>query len=264
MTLAPSELSFDYLNTADSIRIVFTEGGKGGVGKTEIAVCLATWYQRQGIHPKLIDFGAEENAKSCLQSFLPEAAKLDSGKAGALDHFFAGLDDHEGVILADMNAGAGTSMREWIDNVRLETRELNIRFTAVCVTTNEPDAIHSVLQSAKRLQDNVDYLIVLNRLQSPRCDFCYWHDSPEVAEFVRALEPTVIEMRSREVRFQAEVRNHAVTLEDIMNRKAEPTFFQYARNTAHARHCLRQIYGEFGKAAGILLPASVSPIPICI
>ncbi|MGK0189807.1 MAG: MinD-like ATPase involved in chromosome partitioning or flagellar assembly [Verrucomicrobiales bacterium] len=264
MTVVQPELWLATMNTVNSIRIVFTEGGKGGVGKTEVAVCLATWYHRQGIRPKLIDFGAEASTKGCLQSFLPEAVKLDAGKAGALDHFFSGLDDHKGVVLADMNAGAGATMREWIDKVRVETTELNIRFTAVCVTTNDPDAIHSVLQSAKRLQDNVDYLIVLNRLRSPRCDFRYWHQSPEVAEFVRMLEPTVIEMRSRDERFQAEVRNHALTLEAIANRKAEPTFFRYARNAAHARHCLRQIYGEFEKAAGILLPSPVSPKRICI
>ena len=264
MNLIQTELWLDYMSKSRSIRIVFTEGGKGGVGKTEFAVCLATWYRRQNIRPQLIDFGAEANTKGCLQSFLPRAAKLDSSKAGALDHFFAGLDDHEGVILADMNAGAGVAMRDWIERVDDETNELNIRFTAVCVTTNDPDAIHSVLQSAKRFQDKVDYLIVLNRMRDPRCDFRYWHQSAEVAEFVRVLQPTVIEMRSRDGRFQAEARNYALTLEDIMNRKAEPTFFHYTRNVAHARHCLRQIYRELGNAAGILLPTSVSPEPICI
>ncbi len=252
------------MSAADSIRIVFTEGGKGGVGKTEVAIALATWYQRQGLSPQLIDFGAEANSKGGLQSFLSEATKLDAGRAGSLDHFFSGLDDHEGVILADMNASAGAAMRDWIDKAQVETSEFNMRFTAVCVTTNDPDAIHSVLQSAKRFQDKVDYLVVLNRIRNPRGDFRYWQDSSEVADFVRVLKPTVIEMRLREERFQAEVRNHAVTLEDILNRKAEPTFFQYSRNTAHARHCLRQIYGEFRKATGILLPASVSPVPICI
>ena len=32
-----------------TMRAVFTQGGKGGVGKTEVAIALASWYRANGI-----------------------------------------------------------------------------------------------------------------------------------------------------------------------------------------------------------------------
>ena len=249
---------------SEPVRVVFTEGGKGGVGKTEAAVCLATWYQRQGIIPKLIDFGAEINPKGCLSSFFPDAVKLDTRESGTLDHFFGALDATDGVVLADMSAGAGAATQRWLEKSFADLRDMNIRCTAICVTTNEPGAINAVLQSAKRLQNRVDYLVVLNEMHCPRNEFHYWHHNPDVERFIDVLHPSVIRMRSRGERFQAEVRNHAFTLEAIMRRQVVPEFFRYSRNIAHARHCLRQIYAEFGTATDILLPPNAAAIEVIV
>lgn len=246
------------------VRVVFTEGGKGGVGKTAVAVCLATWYRRQGVHPKLIDFGAEDNPKGCLRGFFPDAVRIDTRSPGALDHFFEVLDSTDGVVLADMSAGAGEQMREWFARTRRDAREMNICFTAVAVTTNDPGAISSVLESARRLGDRVDYLVVLNEMRSPKCNFRYWHGNPAVEELLRTRRTTVARMRSRLEGFQAEVRNHALTLESIISRRVDIKYFRYLRSIARARRYLRQIYGEFGKASGILLPPSVTPKDISV
>jgi len=73
-------------------RAVFTQGGKGGVGKTEVAKALAGWYRAIGLEPRLLDFDVENAKNGGFQGYYPEAVKLDIHKEGALDAFFSAFD----------------------------------------------------------------------------------------------------------------------------------------------------------------------------
>ena len=44
-------------------RVVFTQGGKGGVGKTAFASMLVEWYQNQAIPLTLLDMVTENKAR---------------------------------------------------------------------------------------------------------------------------------------------------------------------------------------------------------
>ena len=95
------------------IRVIFTEGGKGGVGKTEIAINLTTWLRSHGIEPQIIDFDAENTEKSGLQCFFPEATKLDVHQPGALDHVF------EACETKDPRRPRRYGSRSWRSHLRL-------------------------------------------------------------------------------------------------------------------------------------------------
>lgn len=243
-------------NQPSPIRVVFTEGGKGGVGKTEIAINLATWYQRQGITPKLIDFDAENTDKSGLKSFLPEATKLDIHAAGALDHFFEACETEDKVVLADMGAGAGAATYDWFEKMFEDSQEMNIRFTAVGVTTNDPGAVISILQWAKQLKRRVDYLVVLNALRASDETFDYWHQDPSVEKFVRLYKPHVMETDARIAEFQTELRNQEISLADVIDGKTDSPFFKRTMQIVRARRYQRNLYLGFDDAKGILTPAA--------
>ena len=83
-------------------------------------------------------------------------------------------------MLADMGAGAGTATYDWFEKMFDDSRDMNIRFTAIGVTTNDPGAVLSVLRWAKHLQQQVDYLIVLNETSETDRTFEYWNDNPLV------------------------------------------------------------------------------------
>ncbi|MEZ5325924.1 MAG: hypothetical protein R3F19_12790 [Verrucomicrobiales bacterium] len=238
------------------IRVVFTEGGKGGVGKTEIAINLATWYQRQGISPRLIDFDAENTDKSGLKSFIPDAVKLDLHESGALDHFFEVCDTEDRVVLADMGAGAGAATYRWFERMFEDSRELNMRFTAVGVTTNDPGAVLSILQWAKHLQRRVDYLVVLNETLESDQSFEYWHDNPLVKKFVDTFDPCVMQADVRIAEFQTELRNRELSLADVIERRTDSPYFQNTMQIVRARRYQRTLYAGFDEAADILLPAT--------
>ena len=55
--------------TANTKRVVFTMGGKGGVGKTGVMVALAEWFEENQIPVMLLDLHTENKARGSLQHF---------------------------------------------------------------------------------------------------------------------------------------------------------------------------------------------------
>ncbi len=237
-----------------TMRAVFTQGGKGGVGKTEVAIALASWYRANGVEPTLLDFDIENADKAGFQTYFPEARKIDVHREGSLDAFFNAFDDGTTVVLADLAGGSSNAAERWFEEAAEYAVEMNVAFTAIGVTTNDASSVQSILKWAGHLQDAVDYLIVLNEMRSPRSIFQYWHDNANVREFIEATEPRVMTMKARLEEFQAEVRNHACTLEQIINGDVDAKFFRYSRNIVRAKIYLRQLFEGFADAADILLP----------
>ena len=239
---------------SSSTRIVFTQGGKGGVAKTEIALSLVPWYRAQGFEPVLLDFDVENTNKSGLQNFYPEASKFDVHEEGALDEFFDICDEEDTeVILADLGAGAGAATFSWFDEAFEDAADLDITFTSIGVTTNEAGAVQSVLKWANHLQDRVAYLIALNEFREPHSKFEYWHDEPAVARFCEALSPKIMTMGARIQEFQAELRNQSATLQQVIDGTVEAPFLKRTKNVVRARRYQRQLFAGFDDAAEILL-----------
>ena len=235
-------------------RVVFTQGGKGGVGKTEVALALASWYAEQSISPVLIDFDAENLNNSALKNFYPGAMKLDVHSEGALDELFEVCDQGAPVVLADLGSGAGIPTYQWFDKAFDLAAEMDIRFTAVGVTTNDPGSVQSILRWADRLQDQVSYLIVFNEMRTAGCSFGYWHDDPRVASFSEIFKPVGMTMDARVDEFQTSLRNHMVTLQQIIEGKTGVPFFGKMKNIMRAKRYQRDLFAGFDRARHILLP----------
>lgn len=241
-----------------SKRVIFTQGGKGGVGKTEVALALASWLHERGIKPLLLDFDIENTNKSGLQSFYPNAQKIDLHRDGNLDEFYQVCETPNiDVILADMGAGGGAATYRWFDDAFDLAQELNMHFTAVGVTVNDAGSVQSILKWASHLGKQVSYLVVLNEMHVPRCDFEYWHDTPEVKAFLKTLDPKVMTMSARVEEFQAEMRNQALTLERVIRGEVESDFFRYIKNLVRAKKYQRQLFEGFDEAAAILTAENV-------
>ncbi|WP_411845727.1 hypothetical protein AAFN60_19115 [Roseibacillus persicicus] len=242
-----------------SIIVIFLQGGKGGVGKTEVALALIAWVRSKGYSPLLLDFDIENTNKSGLQNFHPEARKLDVHAEGSLDEFFDACDE-EGIeiVIADLGAGAGKATYQWFENAAQDAAELGISFTSVGVATNDAGAVQSVLKWASHLQDSVKYLTVLNEFREPNSKFDYWHSEPATARFIKAFSPHIIVMPSRLQEFQAELRNHSLTLQQVIDGKTKVPFFKKTRCLVNARRYQRDLFAGFEAASEILLPPSDS------
>lgn len=234
-------------------RIVFTQGGKGGVAKTELAVSLVSWYSLRGMKPALLDFDVENTTKSGLQNFYPEARKFDVHEDGALDEFFNVAHDSE-VVLADLGSGAGLATYRWFNAAYEDAVEWNLAFTAVGVTTNDAGAVKSVLAWAEQLQNRVHYLIVLNEMREIDSAFEYWYQSPDTARFTEAFEPKIMRMMARVQEFQSELRNQSATLQAVLDGTVDCPFLRMMKNIMRARRYQRALFVGFDSAESILLP----------
>ena len=99
-----------------SKRVVFTMGGKGGVGKTGLMVALAEWFEANEIPFTLLDLDTENKARGSLKHFFNgSVSKVNIHTPAGLDSFVDHLESGATIILADMGAGSGQVASDWFD-----------------------------------------------------------------------------------------------------------------------------------------------------
>src|SRR5258708_35971393 len=117
-----------------SKRVVFTMGGKGGVGKTGLMVALAEWFEANEIPFTLLDLDMENKARGSLKHFFNgSVAKVNIHTPAGLDTFVDHLESCAAIILADMGAGSGQVARDWFDAMYEDIAATGPRFTAVAI-----------------------------------------------------------------------------------------------------------------------------------
>ena len=128
--------------TQSSKLIVFSCGGKGGVGKTTVATAIADFYAARDIPATLFDCDTENKQRGSLSHFFPTATKLDIRAERGLDRFVdTMLAAETPVALADLAAGSGRAAFEWIDTMFDGLAAEGFRFTAVATITSAASSV---------------------------------------------------------------------------------------------------------------------------
>ena len=242
----------DVRPAALSKRVVFTMGGKGGVGKTGVALAVADWYERQGLRFTTLDLDSENKMTGSLKHYFPDALKVNIHTPAGLDAFLDHLstDDH-GIVLADMGGGSGQVAHHWFREMQQDLGDLNISWTAIGVITPDPASVESVLTWASNLQHQVDYMIVENA-SSPYPDFSYWHQTKEAKSFRDEFKPTVVTIPFRIPDLEHITRKHGLTLGRLAANSAEVTI--KLSLTIRAQSYCRRVSTELAKAEHLLFP----------
>jgi hypothetical protein len=234
-------------------RVVFTMGGKGGVGKTGFIVTLAEWFGTNHVPLTLLDLDTENKARGSFKHYFETAQKVNIQTPAGLDAFLDHLADGPRIILADMGAGSGQVTHDWFDTMYEDVAALGITFTAIGVVTSDPASVESVLGWASRLQDRVSYLIVENSI-GPVADFTYWHDTEQARRFREQFHPVIILMGYRLPELENTARHHGVTLGAIAGRNTRVPILRKPSLTIRAQSYRRQLSAEFDAAKEHLLP----------
>src|SRR5258705_3259020 len=236
-------------------RIVFAQGGKGGVGKTTAALSLYDYYQTKGADVILADFDAENREKSGLNFWHKSAQKVDIHTRSGLDKLIDLALRHKGdIILADMGAGSGAITYQWFADIYPELAAEGVKFTSIGMVTADPGSVESVLTWAEHLKQDVEYLIILNELDQPDETFRYWNESDQAKEFIEMAAPQVIKMESRRPDLEQAARNYGVSLAQIAERKTKAPELTQASFVMRAQGYRRRLNAEFDTAAEILFP----------
>ncbi len=235
-------------------RVIFSMGGKGGVGKTSVMAGLAEWFDENQIPVALLDLDTENKACGSLTHFFSgRAPKINIHTPAGLDSFIDPLGGAAPVILADMGAGAGQVTHEWFDSMYPDMAELGVVFTAVGVVTPDPASVESVLNWSGALQDRVDYVIVENNLIE-HADFTYWRDGDLAKEFQQRFHPSIVRLDNRLAELENAARNHGLTLGKVARRSTGAPELQKASLVMRAQSYRRRMFAEFDKVKELLLP----------
>ena len=234
-------------------QILFTQGGKGGVGKTTVIAALTGWIRTKGFDPVLLDFDSENREKSSFQSFYPEAQKIDIRAPDSLDRVFHFLETPGTIVIADQGAGSGAETFSWFDRTAQIVGEF-ADVTSIGIVTKDPGCVASVLSWAYHLGGRVRYLIVLNELVRGS-GFDAWCTTPEVQEFVTRTAPAIIALQNRNPDFEDMLRANHLTLEKVINRRHSVDWFHSLTRIVQARRYRQEAYDAFEFVSHILLPS---------
>ena len=235
-------------------RVIFSMGGKGGVGKTSVMAGLAEWFDENKIPVVLLDLDTENKACGSLTHFFTgRVPKINIHTPAGLDAFIDHLGGATPVILADMGAGAGQVTHEWFDTMYPDMAELGVVFTAIGVVTPDPASVESVMNWSNALQDRVDYVIVENNL-TEHADFTYWRDGVDSREFQQRFHPAVIRFDNRLAELENAARNYGATLGKVARRSTGAPELQKASLVMRAQSYRRRMFAEFDKVKELLLP----------
>ncbi|GAC1699875.1 MAG: hypothetical protein NVS9B4_00150 [Candidatus Acidiferrum sp.] len=231
-------------------RIVFTMGGKGGVGKSRLSVGLAEWYATKGVAYTMLDLDSENKTLGSLHHFFEDAEKVNINTPDSLDVMMNRLENTD-VILADMGAGAGDVTYSWFDAMYQEAA--GVKFTAIGVITPDPASVVSVLEWASRLKERVQYLIVENSVE-PYSDFRYWHDTEFAERFRARFQPIVIATEYRVPTLEKAAGQYGLTLGRVARRETDASELRTISVVMRAQGYRRRMLAEFDKAEELLLP----------
>jgi MinD-like ATPase involved in chromosome partitioning or flagellar assembly len=235
-------------------RVIFSMGGKGGVGKTSVMTGLAEWYQENRIPVTMLDLDTENKACGSLTHFFGgRVPKINIHTPAGLDTFVDQLNEDAPVILADMGAGAGQVTHGWFEKMYPDVAEAGVVFTAVGVVTSDPASVESVLAWAAALQDRVDYIIVENSL-TEHSDFAYWQERDRAEEFQKRFKPAIVRLDCRLAELEEAVRSHGVTLGQVAARTTNAAGLKKASLVMRAQSYRRRMFAEFDKVKDLLLP----------
>jgi Mrp family chromosome partitioning ATPase len=109
---------------ANRKQIIFTEGAKGGGGKTTFIASLADFFLAEGIPVKLVDADIDNRSRGSLSHLFKNTPKLDIRTDHGLDRFIGMvLDDNAQTVLADLGAGNSKETWAWFDQMHDSVKE---------------------------------------------------------------------------------------------------------------------------------------------
>lgn len=197
-------------------RIIFTEGGKGGPGKTSLAASLIDYFDEEGCSRILIDCDIENKKLGSLGHLFPEATKLDISTKHGLDEFLdCAFSNPSEVVIADLGAGAGKWTFDWFDKMYEPVSKEGIKFLAIGVITSEYATAETLINWANALQDRVEYLVVRNHRGG--CDDFNALHSIAGKQFLEMTGAPIIDMEDRIDTIQNELDKRGLTLRKALN-----------------------------------------------
>jgi len=238
------------------IKMLCTQGSKGGVGKTFFAAQVASWLKAQGRRYVVIDLDTE-NVNSGLQHYIREATKIDIHTIETLD-ILLNASQTADIVLVDMPAANGYMFFDWMHKNYETCDELGIEFVIFCLINSAPGTVENVLHWANALQNfNMSFLPVLNPMTESNAQFEIWKKAKEVSQFKAVFGDQEILLPSIREDIAPYLALAGLTLQDALlteeNKDTLPKALAKFSIQMHLRRWGRQIFTQLDARNGTLL-----------
>ena len=243
-------------------QILFTEGAKGGGGKTTFIASLADFFIREGFPVKLVDADIDNKTRGSLCHLFKGTPKLDIRTKHGLDEFIGMvLDEGAQTVLADLGAGNSKETWEWFDKMHENLQLEGIRCLAIGVCTNDSSTASAILDWANALQDRVDYLLVKNHVVGD--DFNYLFEYEPGKKFLQLAKPAIIDMEARLPDIQQALNDRGLSPRQALeasNEVAGPLLSK-SYNRMRIRGYVNRLEKQFAEIIDVLMPPQHEPAP---
>ena len=234
--------------------VVFSIGGKGGVGKSWLVTLLADWYasRKQSFHAVDLD-----NENNTLMRFYPAAQFVELSSERELDGMLnAIVGGDQALTLMDMRAASTDRVEPWLRQVDFEelSREHSIKFTAIGVVDTSEDSVNNigywagdVLKKAKGMR----YIIAQNKVRGTELAY---EKSSQRKQYRERLDLAEIEIPKLDewVHAKLESENKSVGAALAVDDAKSP--FTEFMTRARLKRYQGTMFAEFEKVKERLLP----------
>jgi hypothetical protein len=148
--------------------VVFTIGGKGGVGKSWVMTLLLDWYESLKIPFHALDLDNENNT---LSRFFEHAEFVEISSEQDLDQMMNKIVEGDcSLTVIDMRAASTDRIEPWLRQVDFEILDKvhGVRFTAIGVVDSSEDSAANIgFWASDVLKDNnhIRFIIAQNKVR---------------------------------------------------------------------------------------------------
>ncbi len=234
--------------------VVFSIGGKVGVGKSWLISLLADWYVSRKVGFHAIDL---DNENSTLSRFYPSAQFVELTSERDLDEMMTRIVvGGDALTLIDMRAASTDRMVPWLQQVDFEelAKAHGVGFTAIGVVDSSEDSIVNigfwaadVLKKAKGIR----YVIVRNKVRGEELPY---ETSDHRRRYREKLDLVEIEVPKLDqwVHAKLETENRSVGAALAMDDAGSP-FMQFMTR-ARLKRYQQTMFEQFEAVQDRLLP----------
>jgi len=234
--------------------VVFSIGGKGGVGKSWLISLLIDWYRSLKIPFRAIDLDNENNT---LSRFYPDAEFIEVSSQRDLDAMLEKIVDSEmALTVIDMRAASTDRIEPWWRQVDFEALrdDHGVRFSAIGVVDSSADSVANIGFWARDVLGNhkdIAFLIAQNKVRGEELSY---PNSKAREEYLKTLDLAEITIPKLDdwVHQKLELGDVRIgTALEISDPASELTKFM---TRSRLRKYQMAVFAEFDKVKTRLLP----------
>lgn len=234
--------------------VVFTIGGKGGVGKSWVMGLLIDWYQSKKVGFKGIDLDNENNT---LSRFFSDAEFVEVASQQELDGMMNKIVASDvAVTIIDMRAASTDRIEPWLRHVDFDalSSEYGVRFTAIGVVDTSSDSVANIgFWASDVLASNKDIRYVIGR-NLVRGEELGYDTSPDRKKYQKTLDLEEIEIPKLEEWVHAKLESENMRVGAALELTDANHPLTEFMNRSRLKKYQQRVFAEFDRIKERLLP----------